>query len=115
MRRFERMIEGVGFYFDSREGGLATLPNYDECREMVRELAYLKWKEAGSPSGQDWRFWLEAEHELFCGLDENGYDVYICDLAKPENQRFFRHWDAVRITPQGLDKPTTRPTRFSPN
>lgn len=30
----------------------------------VRELAYLKWEAAGSPAGDGFDFWLEAEREL---------------------------------------------------
>jgi hypothetical protein len=32
--------------------------------EQIRELAYLKWEQAGRPSGRDTEFWLAAEKEL---------------------------------------------------
>jgi Protein of unknown function (DUF2934) len=36
----------------------------DACEEAIRELAYLKWEEAGCPSGDGHDFWLEAEREV---------------------------------------------------
>jgi len=38
---------------------------YETLRQQVRELAYKKWEEAGSPWGRDKEFWIEAEQELF--------------------------------------------------
>ena len=35
--------------------------NRDEC---IRDLAYLKWQEAGCPECDGLQFWLEAEQEL---------------------------------------------------
>jgi len=32
--------------------------------QQIQERAYLKWQAAGRPSGDDMRFWLEAEREL---------------------------------------------------
>lgn len=32
--------------------------------QKIRELAYAKWQEAGTPSGDGVNFWLEAEAEL---------------------------------------------------
>jgi hypothetical protein len=32
--------------------------------EAIRLRAYLKWEGAGKPTGQELRFWLEAEQEL---------------------------------------------------
>jgi hypothetical protein len=32
--------------------------------EAIRLQAYLKWEGAGKPTGQEVRFWLEAEQEL---------------------------------------------------
>jgi hypothetical protein len=67
---------------------------------MIEELAYHKWQASG---GDQMHNWLDAEHELFVGLDGDGYDVYVCDLAARENQGFFRHWDQKRITPHGIE------------
>ena len=36
----------------------------DACEEAIRELAYLKWEEAGCPSGDGHDFWLDAEREV---------------------------------------------------
>lgn len=32
--------------------------------EMIRDRAYALWVEAGSPEGDDWAFWHEAERQL---------------------------------------------------
>jgi hypothetical protein len=34
------------------------------AEEAIRRRAYLKWKVAGKPAGQEVRLWLEAEQEL---------------------------------------------------
>ncbi len=36
----------------------------DACEEAIRDLAYLKWEEAGCPSGDGHDFWLDAEREV---------------------------------------------------
>lgn len=98
-----RMIEGIGFYFDSAKGE-PPIPTFDELHEMVEKLAYEKSRQAGFPKGHDWEFWLQAEHELFCGLDGDGYDLYICDLSKMENKGFFRHFNQLHVAP-GYNRP----------
>ncbi|MCE9566835.1 MAG: DUF2934 domain-containing protein [Planctomycetes bacterium] len=35
--------------------------------EEIRQLAYSKWEDAGSPTGDGVSFWLEAENELLAG------------------------------------------------
>lgn len=102
MRQFERMIEGVGFYLDPARSDLSTLPNHDECVQMVREVAYNKWEQSGRQPGHDWDYWLQAERELFGGREGDGYAVYVCDLSRPENRRHFRYWDQKKITPSGV-------------
>lgn len=32
--------------------------------DAIRERAYALWLEAGSPEGNDWQFWHDAEREL---------------------------------------------------
>lgn len=32
--------------------------------EEIRQLAHLKWEEAGRPDGDGLHFWFQAEHEL---------------------------------------------------
>ena len=32
--------------------------------ETIRDRAYALWVEAGSPEGNDWQFWHEAERQL---------------------------------------------------
>lgn len=34
-----------------------------QAETWIRELAFGKWQEAGNPSGEDMRFWCEAEQE----------------------------------------------------
>ena len=36
----------------------------DACEEAIRDLAYIKWEEAGCPSGDGHDFWLDAEREV---------------------------------------------------
>jgi hypothetical protein len=104
MRNFAtaNMIEGVGVYIDSSSSNVNTPPSFDECREMIAERAYQKWLQSGGQPGHDLEDWLQAEAELFCGLHTDGYDVYVCDLSRRENKGFFRYWDSLHITPQGV-------------
>ena len=37
---------------------------HDAYEEAIRDLAYRKWEEAGSPCGDGVNFWLEAEQEV---------------------------------------------------
>jgi hypothetical protein len=41
-----------------------TLQTLTEIEQQIRELAYKKWEEAGSPPSDGVQFWLEAEAEL---------------------------------------------------
>jgi hypothetical protein len=36
----------------------------DACEEEIRQLAYLKWEQAGCPCGDGLDFWFEAENEV---------------------------------------------------
>jgi len=36
----------------------------ESTEHAVRELAYVKWEQAGRPAGDGIGFWLEAEHEI---------------------------------------------------
>jgi len=36
----------------------------------IQQLAYLKWQEAGEPSGNGHDFWIAAEHEIISGIVE---------------------------------------------
>lgn len=42
----------------------------DACEEAIRELAYLKWEEAGYPSGDGHDFWLDAEREVIAARSD---------------------------------------------
>lgn len=35
--------------------------------DAIRDRAYALWLEAGSPDGNDWQFWHDAERELAAG------------------------------------------------
>lgn len=37
--------------------------------EVIRDLAYALWVEAGSPDGEDQKFWHDAERQLAEGSD----------------------------------------------
>ena len=43
----------------------------DRDDDRVRDRAYALWENAGSPEGQDWDFWHQAEREL---AEETGDD-----------------------------------------
>jgi hypothetical protein len=40
------------------------LQTLEEHEKQVRELAYLKWEQAGYPESDGVQFWLEAENEV---------------------------------------------------
>jgi hypothetical protein len=40
--------------------------------DRIRELAYLKWEQAGYPAGDGVNFWLDAEKELKSATANNG-------------------------------------------
>ncbi len=53
----------------SQEGGnhaphLTPQQRMDACEEEIRQLAYLKWEQAGCPCGDGLDFWFEAENEV---------------------------------------------------
>jgi hypothetical protein len=43
-----------------------------EQEELIRDRAYALWEAAGSPQGEDQRFWHQAEREL---AEEGELDV----------------------------------------
>ena len=36
----------------------------EQKRQVIRELAYRLWEEAGRPPNCEWHFWFEAERQL---------------------------------------------------
>lgn len=44
--------------------GVGATDDGGEGQERVRRRAYELWQEAGSPSGREMDFWLQAEREL---------------------------------------------------
>lgn len=54
----------------------------DLRQQAIRELAYLKWEQAGSPPGNGVFFWLEAEQELLAGGLE-AIDEPIVSIVSP--------------------------------
>ena len=51
--------------------------------DTIRDRAYALWLEAGSPDGNDWQFWHEAERELAA----NGSDMAATDDNAPDEQQ----------------------------
>lgn len=37
---------------------------HNPSEDAIRDRAYALWVEAGSPEGNDWQFWHEAERQL---------------------------------------------------
>jgi hypothetical protein len=48
--------------------------SFEEIRQKIRELAYVKWEQAGKNGNQKY-FWKQAELELFGpnGMRDGGY------------------------------------------
>lgn len=43
--------------------------------QVIRELAYFKWEEAGCPLGKDLNFWLEAQVQIVHQYCQAGLDA----------------------------------------
>lgn len=76
------------------------IPTFEECRQLIREVAYSKWHQAGSPPGDGIDFWLHAEKVLF-GRLERGYRIFVRDMTKPLINDYYHHYDVARVTPDG--------------
>jgi hypothetical protein len=68
------------------------VPTYEECRQLIKELAYKYWIE-GMPGSPE-EHWLHAEWTLFLGSE---YKVFVCYPDKP-NQEFYEKWEVRTIT-----------------
>lgn len=81
------------------------LPSYEECRQLIRELAQSYWEAAGAPEGNGETFWLKAEQQLFYQHENHllfgGYRVCVRDLSKPKISGYYAHYDIAIITPDG--------------
>jgi hypothetical protein len=44
--------------------GVGATDDGDERQEQIRRRAYELWEEAGSPTGREMDFWLQAEREI---------------------------------------------------
>lgn len=42
-----------------------NIPAMWVIEQQIREVAYLKWEQAGCPVEMSLRFWLEAENEVW--------------------------------------------------
>lgn len=91
---YHRLIDRIGFYLNKK----VTTPTFLECQEIVRRRAQALWMLAGRPKKRNLEFWLAAETELFGGF-QDGYNLYVCDMEKKENQGFYRHYDMVHVGP----------------
>jgi hypothetical protein len=69
------------------QGIPATEAGPDMDREAkIRELAYIKWADAGEPDGDGAEFWLAAERELARREPQSG-DGAAHSLRERENRR----------------------------
>jgi len=101
MRLFERLLCGLGVYTGAPRFQEDGLPTFDECRDMIRERAYQLWAIDGYRQGDGTKYWYAAEKELFNGLENGGYRIFVCDESKPKQDGFYRYWDIVLIKPTG--------------
>lgn len=49
---------------------------YWVIEEMIREAAYYKWQQAGSPDNMDIQFWLDAEKEVLISMNLSNNRIY---------------------------------------
>ena len=64
------------------------VPTLEQCQQQVRELAYELWEAAGYPEGDGSDFWVEAEKQLFGGMTNGGYRIYVGEEKNPTPQAF---------------------------
>ncbi len=66
----------------------SEVPTLEQCQQQVREYAYDLWEQAGRPEGDGSNFWVEAENQLFGGMTNGGYRIYVGDEQNPAPQAF---------------------------
>lgn len=59
------------------------VPTLEECQQNIRERAFQLWKDAGEPETEGQEYWYQAEQELYGGLTQGGYRVYIGEKDNP--------------------------------
>lgn len=78
------------------------IPSFEDCKDLIRDLAYSRWVMYGKPEGRDLDIWLLAEFILFGTDISGGYRIYVMDRTKPLEDNFYYHYDAAIVTPDGL-------------
>jgi hypothetical protein len=96
----QRLIDSFGFCY-----GPYPLPSFEDCRRMVAEAAYFLWQKCDKPEGFHEPIWMAAERQMFGGLVDGGYRIFVCDLSSTENKGFLRFWDIMFVNPSGWSKP----------
>lgn len=83
------------------------VPTYEECRQLIREIAHLMRERSGeTPSDEvNVKWWLKAEYTLF-GQQENhltfgGYRIFVRDLTKPKVNDFYDFYEVAIVGPAG--------------
>lgn len=59
----------------------------DNLSDAIRELAYTKWQQAGSPPGDGREFWLEAEQEVL-ELERASHEEEIDAIQEASEESF---------------------------
>lgn len=86
LENVDQILESLNLNLDQEKETIT----YEDLRQKVRELAYIKSEEAGHPWGQDKEFWLQAEKELFGDqplvnggyyVKHKGKNVLICPIS----------------------------------
>jgi hypothetical protein len=85
--------------------GPDPLPSFEDCRRMVADAAYFLWEKQGKPEGFHDEIWLAAERQMFGGLVDGGYRIFVCNLLADENKGYMRIWDIMFVNPSGWSKP----------
>lgn len=79
-----------------------NIPSFEDCKDIIRQLAHSRWEMCGKPEGKDLDLWLLAEFILFGPSLAEGYRIYVMDRTKPLEDNFYYHYEAAIVTPNGL-------------
>ncbi len=61
-------------------------------KQPIRDAAFQAWVQAGSPTGNDWHFWLQAEQEYLRHQLDSESDV--ADIVQEASEESFPASDA---------------------
>jgi hypothetical protein len=80
------------------------IPTYEECRQMIRELAARKYSRTNGQTSDESN-WLWAERRLFWQQENKllygGYRIYVRDMSKPLVDGYYPYYNVVVVTPCG--------------